>query len=193
MAADDPINLSEDQFHAYTKEVRAAAGVPPEFGSQPIPPGAVRLQHLTWSDRVHSIREMGLRKDMASPHSEAPQVFATTGDTLEHEMSADSDRAVVEGYAFPHRSPGHPHSQLDIGSGMSPERAASRHSTVTLHGDLPPEQIIAVHEPWHAAARYLTSDPRNVENVESGVYDDLIEDESLRHYGRAIRNLKRVL
>lgn len=185
-------NINMDQFHEHMSEVKQAAGVPPDFGTQPIPPGAVRIQHMTWQDRTDSIRESGLLKSMSSEHSESPQVFATTGDTLEHEdsVSADSDRAVVEGYVFPHGTDSNPHSQLDVGSGLSPERAASRHSTVTLHGDLPPDQILAVHEPWHAAARYLTSDPRNVEEVESGAHDSLMEDESFPHYGRAIRTLK---
>jgi hypothetical protein len=181
-----------DQFGQVLNE---AAGLPPEFGSQPIPPGAVRVQHLTWSKNVESIRKEGLLQSKTSPHSEAQQVFATTGDKLEYPMSGESDRAVVEGYAFPHGTgPDQPYSQLDVGSGMSPERAASRHSTVTFHGDLPPEQIIAIHEPWHAAFRYITSEgDRMLDEVAKGTYDSMMNDKSTRHYGRAIRTLKDLL
>lgn len=187
MSAADHTN--DDQFGQVLNE---AVGLPPAFGTQPIPPGAVRVQHHTWSKNVDSIKEQGLRRDMASPHSESPQVFATTGDKLEHPIDPSGDRTVVEGYAFPHRM-GDQMSQLDIGTGMSPERAASQHSTVTFHGDLPPSQILAVHEPWHEQVRYFTGDKMALDELQTGTYDNFIEDKDYPHIGRAVRALKDVL
>jgi hypothetical protein len=133
------------------------ASIPPEFGTQPIPGGMVRINHYTRPEAIESIKATGLKQSANRDHvGDESFVFATAGrpgnDLLDN-------APVVEGYADPERG-----GQLDIGENYL-RRPAEEHvarleqnkSTVTLRGDLPPSQILAVHEPWHQRARYMAT------------------------------------
>jgi hypothetical protein len=155
--------------------------IPPEFGTTPIPEGTVRFNHFTWgAERAQSIREQGILRShseeaYARGGTESPQVFATAGHP--GEMPNRGERHFIEGYARP--------EQLDIGapyaaSHLSEEQLGEhmrgleqRKSVITFHGDVPKEQILAVHEPWHQTYHYLNRDPSMEANVMAGEYDDI--------------------
>jgi hypothetical protein len=130
--------------------------VPPEPGTAPIPEGHVRLFHYSPTENLPSIREHGLRQSAGKgeTYGEPNQVWAAAGvpkaDMFQH-------KNFVEFHADPHKD-------LDIGraspgikyEGGSPAAHLERHqSHVTMRGDVPPENIVAVHEPWHQHLRYL--------------------------------------
>jgi len=160
---------------------RIEPGVPPEFGSTPIPSGMVRFNHYTRSpESAKAILSEGiLRKHseeaFARGGTESPQVFMSAGRP---EKSLMNTRTVIEGWADPK-------TQLDVGSnwrGTDPEEHAAdvegRRGTITAHGDIPASQIIGAHEPWHDKVRYLAR-PENVDmekNIMGGNYDDIEPD-----------------
>lgn len=169
-----------------------AADVPPLPGETPIPEGHVRLFHITPLRNAESIRENGLTKSNAKGESygEPNQIWASAGlkavqakRVLEGDIM-DSDFTVIEFHV--------PVDRLDIGSktgsGTDAEWASSleaRTSDVTIYGDVTPEDILAIHEPWHHAYRYL-NDYR--EAVLNGEYD--WAEEELGGYRRAIQQIK---
>jgi len=164
--------LSHEQFHEH---------VPPEYGATPIPEGTVRFNHYTHPDSTEGIRAEGIQrshseKKFKTMGTESPQVFATAGQV---DRDLIHNATVVEGYAHPH--------QLDIGSNSTPERMHSHRSVITFRGNVPPEQILAIHQPWHQKVRYFDENPDAMANLQAGQHDDLIDDPD---YGPAIRHIK---
>ena len=53
--------------------------------------------------------------------------------------------------------------------------------------DVPPEQMIAIHLPWHSKARYILDNPDTLEKALSGDFDDLRDD-----YATAVEYVKRM-
>lgn len=152
--------------------------IPPKFGTTPIPEGTVRFNHYTWGRNVEGIRESGLQRSyseekFAHGGTESPQVFANAGEP--GEMPNRGDKHFVEAYAKA--------DQLDIGAPYGASRLStdqlgahmkdleSRRSTITMHGDIPKEQIVAIHEPWHQTHEYLNKNPDMEANIVAGNYN----------------------
>lgn len=155
--------------------------LPPPPGSQPVPEGHVRLFHYTDPEAVSSIAEHGLQQSKArgSTYGEPNMVWAAAGMPKPERFY---DRPFVEFHA-------HPQHDLDIGAmygragrrGDPAETAAateysqhleSHRSHVTMQGDVPPSRILAIHEPWHAHARYLEESPSTREMHTTGDFAD---------------------
>jgi heme-degrading monooxygenase HmoA len=180
--------------------------IPPEFGTKPIPAGMVRINHYTDEPAIEGIQAHGLLRSHSEEKfkhggTESPQVFATAGAPSRDLLHS---RPVVEAYANPARGAG-----MDIGENWADRPGHAEHlegnrSVVTFHGDLPRENILAVHEPWHAHARYIAEeqfkgratkpgeDPYATGSLRSqvarGELDKIGED--MRDYGPAIRATK---
>jgi hypothetical protein len=140
--------------------------VPADPGTTPVPEGHVRLFHYAPTAALPSIRAHGLSTAHAKgeTYGEPNMVWAAAG-MPKHENFYTHN--YVEFHA-------HPQHDLDIGAmyggfGHGHERpeadkaALQEHinhlesygSHVTMRGDVPKENIIAIHEPWHAHLRYL--------------------------------------
>lgn len=164
---------------------RIDPGIPPAPGTQPVPEGTMRFSHYTWGRHTPGIQAEGLKRSHSEEKfkhggTESPQVFASAGAPSARDLqdTAGGDKHYVEGYAHI--------NQLDIGGhynarNMSPEqlgehvkRYEENRSTITFHGDVPPEQIQAIHAPWHGTARYLGKE--NMErSVVAGDYEGIDE------------------
>jgi hypothetical protein len=147
----------------------------------------MRFQHYTWGRSVPGIEAEGLKRSISEEKfkhggTESPQVFATAGAPSERDLmdTVGGDKHYVEGWAKP--------DQLDIGSpwgggkNLSAEQMGEhirgvegRRSTITFHGDVPREQILAVHAPWHHTARYFANDPRMERSIMAGDYEGIDE------------------
>lgn len=202
MAASD--HLSHMQSGKFVGDPR---DIPAEFGTQPIPEGMVRINHYTTVGAVEDIKQQGLLRSkgeeaFARGGTESPQVFATAGHpgSLLH-----TGAPIVEAYADPSRG-----GQLDVGEHYGQGGSLQEHikhmeanrSTVTFRGDLPPNQILGVHEPWHARARYIAHEGLGRESnpadpyatgslraqVARGEHDDLHEVDP--DYGPAVKAVK---
>ena len=154
------------QFDAY----HDLMSVPEPFGSRPVPQGHVRVNHYTSEESVPSIRESGLSMSKAHESysrggTEYPSIFATAGVPRESLLRA---RPVVEAHI--------PVSSLDIGRWDQPQDLEAHQSVVTTNKDVPKENILAVHEPWHQTLRYLQENPYLERGVMQGEYEGVDED-----------------
>jgi 8-oxo-dGTP pyrophosphatase MutT (NUDIX family) len=188
---DNPEAMRHHLDASLHRAVNGPEEIPPEPGTAPIPEGHVRLFHYTSPDALPSIREHGLVRGHARGHTygEPDQVWAAAGvpraDTFH-------DRAYVEFHADPSRG-----KDLDIGEHYGQGGSLQNHiehleghrSHVTLRGDVPPSQIVAIHEPWHQGYHYLKNNYRD--EVKAGEYDWVHDDPGTEaQYGRALRKIK---
>lgn len=139
--------------------------VPEPFGTKPVPEGHVRVSHYTDPESVEGIKKQGLHMEKAHESfarggTEYPSIFATAGAPSEALLRT---KPVVEAHI--------PVSQLDVGRGRTPEDLESRNSTVTTNEDVPAENIIAIHEPWHQTFNYIKNDPSMEKDIMGGMYD----------------------
>jgi hypothetical protein len=141
--------------------------LPPDPGTAPIPEGHVRLYHYTPLANAPSIRGKGLlreyaRSDLGNGDLTQPSagVWASTNFPKDV-LHSDGHAAVVEFHAHPDEISGNaesPWHALVKGGGYDQGKLRewnSGHHHVIMRGSVPPESIIAVHEPWHHAARYM--------------------------------------
>jgi len=186
------------------------ASIPPAPGTAPVPPGMVRFNHYTSDEAIPGIREHGLQRSYSEEKyahggTESPQIFATAGAPSANLLQA---RPVVEGWANPARPQRGEYDRpgtMDVGEnwrGDPPEEHAKyleeRKSVITFHNDVPANQILAIHEPWHESARYFQKDAggRNFNgkqfasarsDVARGEHDNLSDDPN---YGPALHATK---
>lgn len=142
--------------------VHKTAAVPPAPGTIPAPPGSVRLYHYTGAPEGTLEREgIDISKAKGETYGEPNYVWAST-------QKPDPYTKRFAEFFMPHDDP-----RWDIGKytpGMkyqnangewedSPEAWAhhltSHGSNVTFYGSIRPEEIAAVHEPWHSNYRYM--------------------------------------
>ena len=147
--------------HRHPRVAAAAEQLPPDPGTAPIPEGHIRLWHYTPLEKVPSIREHGLLREMARGDAgngdltdPSAGVWASTkrpDDILENHASGT---AVVEYHAHP--------SEISQNAEhfwhQDPQQWAHGWHHVIMRGDVPPHRITAIHEPWHSAARYMRDD-----------------------------------
>ena len=172
--------------------------IPPPMGETPIPEGMVRFHHYTSEAGAEGIRQHGLlqryaEESFARGGTEAPINFATAGVAKDERLR----QAVhVEGWADPTARTGN----LDIGehwrggpSAEHAERMEKSLNTITFRGDLPAEQIVAVHHPWHSHYRYMMNDERLKQEVVEGQHDNLADPTHAfydANYAKAIAAVK---
>ena len=154
--------------------------IPLPMGETPIPEGMMRFHHYTSAEGAEGIRKHGLlqryaEESYARGGTEAPINFATAG--VAHE---DRRRQAVhvEGWADPSRRSGN----LDVGENWREDPPAEhaayhegRKNTITFRGDVPANQIVAVHHPWHEHYRYITGDEQTRKEVLEGEHDNLAD------------------
>ena len=133
--------------------------VPSEPGTAPIPPGAVRLYHQTTEPALKSIMRSGL--------------------SIQYARGIEGPRAI---YASERGFYGKPDSMPTVEFYVD----ASMWDNPFVLEDVPPQQIIAGHLPWHSKARYLLTHPKSMSSALMGEFDDLDGD-----YATAVEYVKR--
>lgn len=183
--------------------------LPPDPGTSPIPEGHVRLWHYTPLPNVPSIREHGLRREYARGDAgngdltdPSAGMWASTcpPDHLNH---SEGHAAVVEFHAHPNEISGNAespwHAELKREPGQSwedrrydPEKLREwneGHHHVIMRGSVPPEHILAIHEPWHHAARYMRDDKAGLASYQ-WVKDEYAEGPHNAHLEPYVRGLR---
>ncbi len=120
--------------------------VPPEPGTAPIPPGTVRLYHQTSEEALRSILQHGL--------------------LLTHARGIEGPYGI---YASEWGFYGPPGSKPTLEFYVNQNKW---HDPFVLE-DVMPDQMIAVHLPWHKQARRIESAPKLLQSVLSGKFDHL--------------------
>lgn len=202
------INKLANRFYRLASENKFAwvedAEVPPEPGSTPIPGGHVRFYHYTgvnepsaWGGHqaAESLKKDGIlmREAKGNTYGEPNLVWASAEKPgnfkvfAEFSVSMDDERwrlgnpdKVTEGYSKFTLSPGNHYN-------ISPEEYHRRGSNVGFIDSILPEEILAVHEPWHHEYRYILKNPKLIEKILAGKYDDLLDNQE---YGPAIQKIK---
>jgi hypothetical protein len=132
--------------------------VPPEPGTTPIPEGNVRLYHYTGAD-PEQIRQQGLQMSQAKgeTYGEPNQIWASARppsldnhNVVEFSVPRDDPRWNIGKYEPWVHYEGYDQPNFDYGQYLH-----DRGAHVTFNGDIRPDEIHAVHEPWHQSYRYL--------------------------------------
>ena len=135
--------------------------LPPAPGTTPIPDGHVRLYHQTRENNLGAIRRNGIQ--------------------LSHALGIEGPRAI---YADPEGFYGKPTDKPTVEFHVPAERWKPPH----VKGNaVAPNEIIAIHRPWHDLARYMEREPELIRDIIAGQHDNLLTDP---HYGRPIRFIK---
>ena len=141
--------------------------LPPKPGTASIPEGHVRLYHQTTEEKLETIRQNGITVESAKGIEGPKAVYAD-------EKGFYGDPAHVPSVEF------HvPKERWDP--------PFVRTDSDLDNGRVAPENIVAIHYPWHARARYIEDNPKVLAAVLAGEHDDLMDD---KDYARPIQYIK---
>lgn len=151
--------------------------IPPPPGESLIPEGTYRMFHVSPLSNLESIRQHGLQlsRALGETYGEPNMVWFSN----QTDYWKDPQGSVLVEVAIPA-------DQIDdnmlVVGGPS--------GNMALPFDVPPDWVVAIHEPWHSGYHYL-SDEQSRQRVVEGFYDDILEDEALvLQYGKAIERIK---
>jgi hypothetical protein len=139
-----------------------------------VDPGHIRLYHQTTPDKLPGIRRRGLLLSQARGIEGPRAIYASTTPFY----GRAEDHVTVE-FQVPEDEFYPPFVVKPRDPRFAPEPAER----------VPPSAFIAIHEPWHAHARYMEKDPLLVEQILAGEHDDLAG--KVPTYGPAIAYIKR--
>ena len=146
------------RYREIIKENNNPSALPAEPGTEPIPQNAVRLYHQTTEDNLKSIMNSGLNIENARGIEGPKGIYASqTGF-----YGKPGTRPTVEFW-------------VDKDKWDDP----------FVLQDVPTNQIIAGHLPWHAKARYILEHPDTLRKTLAGEFDDLSGD-----YIKAVQYIK---
>lgn len=146
----DP-DQARDENGKWTGGVPGSHGdLPPEAGTVKIPEGMVRLYHQTNEENLASIASEGLN--------------------LAHAKGIEGPKAVYAG-----ENPFY--GKVETTPTVEFFVPKDKWSSPFVLQDVPPENIVAVHFPWHRHARYLDN-PEDIKRALAGEFDFLLQDDS---------------
>lgn len=142
------VQKAPKQKHAASEEI------PLEPGKTPIPAGTVRLYHYTKSrESFENIKTQGLLAkyalgDDGSGKGPSAGIWAST-------RAPENQHLYAEFYLYPEQIS---HRADYPRQGENPEAWAQGYHHIIANGDVPLNQIVAFHEPFHTHVRYLMED-----------------------------------
>lgn len=162
--------------------------VPAEPGTVPVPPNHVRLYHYTQVEGIDDeqkfqaaqlLRQNGLdiKKAKGASYGEPNVIWASSQMPQHGKVFAEFSIAMDD----PRWAQGKPDE------GMSPQEYESQKWDCYFFDSILPNEIIAVHEPWHERYRYLMQTPEALQATIAGEHDRLMNH---REYGPAVRRVK---
>ena len=177
--------------------------VPVEPGTAPIPEGHIRFFHysnirgdqpgnIDWETIVHnravSLRDNGIKMTGArgEQYGEPNQIWASR-------KAPESIEKIYVEFSLPHDDP-------RIGGTIrrregSIEEIQNATTDATFTGDIKPDEIVAVHEPWHEHARYLIEKEGGLDRVGKGEFDHFLTRRSpdeVNYLAATVRRAKMV-
>lgn len=173
------------RFRNWLLVENASNWVPPEPGTTPIPPEHVRLYHYTkvaTAEAAEILRQNGIdiSKAKGSTYGEPNVVWASSALPDRSKVFAEFSISVND----PRWAQGKPEA------GVDPREYEKRRWDCYFRDSIRPEEILAVHEPWHYQYRYLMKNPGLWDELEEGEFDRLLTNQE---YGPAVRQAKQDL
>lgn len=165
------LTFDEDEHprDASGKFTEKGSGVPAEPGSTPIPEGHIRLYHYTKGPleaSAENLRKNGIdiAKAVGHTYGEPDVVWASV-------EKPDKGKVYAE-FSIPRDDPAldRMFKQRDAQGKLYP---LGTQQDVFLHRSIKPEELIAVHEPWHHSYRYLVKNNMQ-DRVKAGEFDYLL-------------------
>lgn len=135
--------------------------LPPTPGTAPIKPGYVRLYHQTDRDLIDTVARDGIQLSKARGIEGPRAIWA--GETPFYGKATD-----VPTIEF----------QIPIKNWDAP---------FVIQDEVPPDQFLAVHLPWHEKARYIMDNEKVLKNTLAGEFDNLDGD-----YAPAVEYVKKL-
>lgn len=170
------VRLLSSKNHKYGmrfKDFLLESIVPSLPGSTPIPPGCVRLYHYvdlrdgsTEEQTVKDIKQNGIdiKRAKGSSYGEPNVVWAST-------QIPGRNKIFVE-FNIPWNDPrwliGKPNSPADV------DRLNKSSGDVIFKDSIRPEEIAAIHLPWHHIYNYLVNSNK-IQDVLDGKFDHLLK------------------
>ena len=169
------------QWLESTEDWAVTDKIPSEPGTTPMPPRHVRLYHYTAVKRsddesrheaADSLRKHGLDVTRAkgNTYGEPNVVWASTSMPGQHKVFAE--------FAM----------SLDDPRWLQPHKPYEGFGGDCYFSEsIRPNELMAVHEPWHFRFRYLMENPELIEQAKAGEFDHLLDTSE---YAPAIRRVK---
>lgn len=153
--------------------------IPLEPGKFPIPSHHIRLYHYSKAE-ANIIRKEGLKLSKARGHTygEPDMVWASS------DIPDLNIHTIVE-FHVPFNDSNMTLEKPEKKDNIKTWQKGMYH--VGFFRDIRPEEIIAVHEPWHQRYRYIKDNPDILQDVLDGKHDDLLK---IPDYGKAIQQVK---
>ncbi len=153
--------------------------VPNKPGESPIPEGHVRAFHYTKSDE-ETLRKQGLLLSKARGHTygEPDLVWGST-------LPPERHHTIVE-FHVPVSDLSRMVEKPDKGADLTEWQKGNHH--IGIERDLKPEEILAIHQPWHERYHYAKNNESVFKAIIAGEHDDLLQDPE---YGPAIAQIKK--
>lgn len=143
----------------------------PQRGSVSIPEGYTRMYHQTNPNNVESIESEGLRLDRSKGKSVGDPVGIWAITDPKGFYGNQGDLATVE-FKIPTKE------------------YETLHGGTLIQRDIPPEDIIAIHEPWKDSVNFIAKSGDGIANVKAGEYDGLLDNVTSNKYNKAIQYIK---
>jgi hypothetical protein len=144
--------------------------LPDEPGTVPIPVGYIRLYHRTSINNMKSITKNGLSINNAKGYEGPKAIYADPKGFYGKPGDVGDEKVDVE---------------------FSVPKDKFR-GTIVHMDEVPPENIIAIHQNWHNTARSIRDDPKTLSRVLSGEHDDLLDGSGGDQYKYSIKHIKHV-
>ncbi len=162
------------------------AEVPPEPGTSPIPNNHIRLFHYTKFKYIgpesahqaaNSLKTQGLdiKKAKGNTYGEPNVVWASAEQPQHGHVFAEFSVSIDDPRLPPSMRPD------------SIQKFNAGKSDIYLLDSINPEEILAVHEPWHSRYNYILKNPRLHQAVKNGEHDQLLNNDD---YGPAVMKAK---
>jgi hypothetical protein len=161
--------------------------VPSEPGSTPVPQDHVRLYHYinlrdgtSEEQALANVRQNGIdiKKARGSTYGEPNVVWGSTQMPHRGKIFIEFSVSMND----PRWGIGRPKSHADV------DWLHKSGANVTFSDSIRPDEIIAIHLPWHGTYRYLIKH-NMIDNVKAGEYDHLL-DKPESDEARAIQYIK---
>lgn len=140
----------------------------PNRGEIGIPEGYTRMYHQTNPNNIESIKQNGLLVNKSKGKSVGDPIGIWATSNPEGFYGKQGGLSTIE-FKIPTKE------------------YESLYGKTLIERDIPPEDIIAIHEPWKDTVNFIARRPSSIQAAKDGEYDALMDNDD---YSKAISYIK---